>query len=99
MHFLCIPSIYAFENKNWNADVDNVVCKAFVHTHPNCKCHDRENFSDPDKALSHLPGISNVYLGTPNGMLYAYDGNTDSQRTVSSAMPVSTHRFLNSKTK
>ena len=87
-----------FENKNWNADVDNVVCKAFVHTHPKCPGHDGENFSDPDIILGKLPGISEIYLGTPTGMLHAYDGNTNTQRQVSSSMPVCTHPFTDCKT-
>ncbi len=86
------------ENKDWDADVDNIVSRAFVHTHPHCPNHKGEDFSDQDKMLGKLPGISTVYLGTPKGMLYSYDASTDTEHQVSSSMPVSTHRFPDCKT-
>ncbi len=86
-----------FENKNWNADVDNVVCKAFVHTHPNCGSHDVENFSPADKFAGKLPGISSVYLGTPNGKLYVYDGKTDTEHEILASIPKAPSTFPDCK--
>ena len=69
---------------------------AFVHTHPSCTCHVGEEFSDQDKWLTNLPGISTVYLGTPNGMLYSYDGSNDSTYLVSSSMPKASVKYPDS---
>lgn len=83
----------------WDIDIGTVAPSGFVYTHPYCKYHDRENFSDPDIMLIKLPGISTVYLGTPRGMLYAYDGSNDTQYAVSSGMPKAAVRFPDCKTK
>lgn len=84
--------------EDWNLEMGTILPKAFVHTHPSCTCHIGEEFSDPDKMLTSIPGIDIVYLGTPDGMLYSYD-KVNGKVTVSAEMPVAPIEHTNSKTK
>ncbi len=68
---------------------------AFVHTHPSCACHVGDDFSKQDKFLTLLPGISTVYLGSPKGVLYGYEGGNNEIWTVSVDMPMAAFKFKN----
>lgn len=77
--------------------VEKFLPVAFVHTHPSCACHAGDTFSDQDKMLTYLPGISTVYLGSPSGRLYAYDGKNKAIQIISTNLPSTHFKFPNAK--
>ena len=47
---------------------------AFAHTHPLCTGHKPEVFSRGDELVARLPGVTYMYLASPAGRIYRYDG-------------------------
>lgn len=78
---------------NYKGQVISFRPTAFVHTHPSCACHAGDVFSKQDMSLISLPGISAVYLGSPKGILYAYEGDVKGIRVVSEEMPFASFKF------
>ena len=52
---------------------------SFTHTHPFCTGHKPEVFSPGDELVAKLPGVRYMYLASPGGCLYKYDGG-DAER-------------------
>lgn len=89
---------FIFGDKTKRFKVEKFLPVAFVHTHPSCRCHAGDTFSDQDKVLTRMPGISTVYLGSPSGRLYAYDGKSKAIRIISTNLPSTQFKFPNADT-
>jgi len=47
---------------------------SIIHTHPNCSGHKPEIFSKGDELVGKLYGVNYMYLASPFGNLFRYDG-------------------------
>ena len=45
-----------------------------LHTHPYCTGHRAEDFSSGDEMVARLWGVDYMYLASPSGCLYKYNG-------------------------
>ena len=55
-----------------------------LHTHPNCECHINNEFSGKPGSLEpgdafvvDILGYDGIYLASPNGFIYLYEGTSD----------------------
>ena len=47
---------------------------SILHTHPSCTGHRSEEMSSGDEMVARLWGVQYMYLASPGGNLYKYDG-------------------------
>ncbi|MEX1307440.1 MAG: hypothetical protein AB1Z19_02840 [Eubacteriales bacterium] len=47
---------------------------SFLHTHPSCTGHRSDEMSKGDEMVARLWGVDYMYLASPRGRLYKYDG-------------------------
>jgi len=53
---------------------------SFAHTHPYCTGHKPDSFSSADELVARLIGIKYMYLVSPNGRVYRYDGKDEKRK-------------------
>lgn len=59
---------------------------SFLHTHPACTGHKPEAFSVGDELAAKLPGVNFMYLASPGGNLYKYDGKKNAKRDANGVL-------------